>query len=751
MTKTRKNLFLTVFLAFLLAASMCLFASCEDTDKPVTYTVTVQTDATTPASGVTVQIQKDSARFDSKTTDANGKAEFQLAPDSYQVALSTLPEHYSVPQNASLALTADNRNLTVTLEKNFVYTVKLVTADGNPYYAEGVSVGICTLDGNCLVPVSLGENGVAVIDAAPGDYHVKVNDLPATATIACDENGYYTGKNFSAEDNEMTITVYTATEVTTGVVMTDAEKEEYFPWDLAARQRTAYKLQTKLAAGEIAYYAINAAISGQYGVYTDYNASYMYNETTFVVEGSGNYLPQTLVCTENNTYYFKAVNQGEEPVTTQIVVTVPFSSYIQHSGKGGSLELTVGKEATNAIVAFTPTEAGMYKMTAKGATPTLITATAYSAEETLGYTPADNEYSANASTSYMVYTSSMGSTVYLAATTKAASYPADIQLTIEKVADPVDTTKVMTVSEKLTTFSVPENKELYGIPLDGSAEIVYNSADRFYHYGTENGPVVVVNITGALDSSRFEVGGQLAYLEQMNTRLATYKFITRNADGENVVDYTVFLRGFDEYEYQEGPLSYYLQIPQNIETEVYYAKFVNEDGMYPMTEELKVFLEAFYAANQSVFDWQVPWSADLDSAWLFPCYYYDDITEADVIVGEYKFVRFVDECGKETVVGGETMVWDDENSTYVPAIIGDNEYKLQVNKNGEFVISQLFQDSYDGLYSGTWSKDDNGNYTFIEPFDTWEMIDLVYTVTFDPSAGTIKLEGSNGAVWEFQA
>ena len=210
MTKTCKKTLITVFLA-LFAACLFLFAACND-DKPednaVTYTVTVMTDATTPAAGVKVAVRKGGATYESKTTDANGKVEFELVPDSYEIALSSLPAHYSLAADADVSLTAEKRSLTVTLSENFSYKVTLVNPDGTPFYAEGVRVGICTLSGNCLTPELLGTDGVARCEADKSDYHVQILNLPATAAFEKDADGYYTGENFSAENTELTESRY---------------------------------------------------------------------------------------------------------------------------------------------------------------------------------------------------------------------------------------------------------------------------------------------------------------------------------------------------------------------------------------------------------------------------------------------------------------------------------------------------------------------------------------------------------------
>ncbi len=727
MTKLRKRLLHTFIIALCLTLFACLFAACGDNtpdDNAVTYTVTVMKDADTPASNVSVQIRKGGATFERVNTDAHGKAEFDLVPDSYEVVLSKLPAHYSVPQSASLTLTSENRSITVTLAKSFVYTVKLVNPDGTPFYAQGVMVGICTLEGNCLTPVMLGEDGVAEIEADPGDYHVQILELPEGYDFAriTDENSsnYYSGENFSATDTEMTITINSSISVTSVAPMTDTEKKtssEAIPaYDAAAQRFVSYKHSKELKANEIAYFSISAEISGRYDFYTKGSVLYLSNGTEFVVGEAGNYMPQTLVCEAGKPYYFKAINHGSSTVTAEFVITAPYSSYIEQKGKGAVLEVTVGKEDTNAIIAFEATEAGVYTVSVEGDTRTAIAVSQSTPSEFVETAPADSAYAANATATFVAYTSAVQGKVqmHIAVTAKANSYPAKLNVKIDKTTAIADTYTTVEVEEKLTQYANPAGQELQGVPMDGTAKLVYNAADKYYHLGTVSGPVVVVNITGALDTNRFEAGCALAYMELVNSYLATYKFVTRQEFGETTIDYTVFLRGFDKYDYTNGTHGPVASIPTEITAQTYYAKYVNDDGVYPLTEELKTFLEKFCEVNATAFSWQIPASVKAEDAWLFPCYYYTEATQADPIVGEYKFVSITEE--------GKTYSVGDAYSDYNGAVAyGLTDGKLtadssiiRVNKNGSFSVlpynsaDEVYDNPYD---SGTWTK--NGNvYTF---------------------------------------
>lgn len=738
MSKLSKKVIITCLLALCFALCLCLLGACdtkpEPTDDAVAYTVTVKTDETTAASGVKVKVKKGSATFESKDTDANGKVEFSLSPDNYTVELSSLPEFYSVPDNATVALSKDSRDITIVLEKAFVYTVKLVDASGNPYVADGVTVGVCTLEGNCLEAVALRAGGVAIIPAAAGDYHVKVYDLPETALIECDDDGYYTGENFSATKTEMTIVVYPVTILNAGTAMTDAEKTEFKANNSSFNTKySSYKATAEVPAGKAAYFAVKADITGVYYLYKD-------GELTFTTSSASGMFLEYNNLKAGDLFMIYVQNDGTAPATAQVVVSVPFSSYITHEGVGAELDVKVGKAATNAIIAFTPKEAGTYKMTVQGEAVTAVSVSNTAPDEEVvdADMPAESEFKKNASAAAVVHLDQVESLapVYFAITAKA---PVDFKIKIEKTAASQDSRVEAEVKETLAVYTKPQDKVLKGVPMNGETKLVL--AGGVYHLGTAEGPVVVVKITSAVDTDRFSDGGRLAYLDlDVDARFAKYEIKSFNDDNTvlTIKNYAKFIRGFVGYEMNEQ--RQYV-IPTNIETETYYAKFVNEDGVYPLTAELKTFLEDFYTANSESFYSSISLEAKTGYEWMFPCYYYDDENggdvEKDAIVGEYKFVS--------SKANGETIKVGDES---FGATITEDSYKLVVNENGTYKI--LEYDNFNGGYNerfpyeeGTWKK--NGEvYTF-------NTMGADYTsATFNSATGALKLVDTVAEIeWEF--
>ena len=180
MKKICKKSLLIVILALCMAACCCMFVACGETQSSEqNYTVTVKIDENTAAAGVRVTVRKGGASFDTQTTDANGKVVFALPDDDYEIAIAanSLPDHYAMPENANLTLSAANRELTVMLTRKFAYEVKLVDPDGAPVYVEGATVQVCTLTDNCLNPVDLEVGGVAYLEYDKGNYKIIINDL----------------------------------------------------------------------------------------------------------------------------------------------------------------------------------------------------------------------------------------------------------------------------------------------------------------------------------------------------------------------------------------------------------------------------------------------------------------------------------------------------------------------------------------------------------------------------------------------
>ena len=729
MKKTAKKIFTSIFLALCLVVSLFAITACGDNnsnngggnDDEITYTVSVMKDATTPANGVMVQLQQGGNGVDLAYTDANGKATFKTVPGDYTVELDKLPAHYHVPTDATLTLSAEKPNLTITLAENFTYKVTLLKLDGTPFYAEGVEVGLCT-DDNCFPTLPLEKDGTVTFERDPGDYYVQILNLPANVEFdrIIEKPTYYSGDKFSATHTRMTIpiSVTSSYEIDlTGTPMTDTAKTAFatkYPstgYDSDAQTFKAYSTSQEIAPGEVATFSVTPTFSGTYHYYTNSSKNLQYEAVSdnkiFIAEC--NYVA-------GKTYAFTVTNTSSEKAYAEFVLTIPYSTYLDIDSEG-QYDLTVGKANTCAVLAFIPTETGNYALTL----PSGAIAKVFNSQPSEIISNTDDW---SASVTVQVAPNDVFRPLYFAVTVADTTYPAVLKVTLTK-STIVEEDVAITAS--LTQQTKPAGQELTGIPLTKAAEdqLTLNPTSCYWEY---NGKTVYVKLDR---SSRHELA--LAYMDRTS---AQFSYVFTTAGSTAIKDYRVFLRGFKDYEYPEGSRT--PAIPSEIPTETYYVKFVNEDGAYPLTDELKIFLELFYQNNARLLNHGLGHTEGNDETvydgyWLFPCYFYEDAEPADPIVGQYGFLS-------KTNWEGKIKLGDPKNP------MGDkytaDDFVLTVERDNTFSISG------DGnLLSGTWSKSGN-TYTFTAKGGAWDKsgedwvkVDLTYTVTFEN--GNIKLVAGN--------
>ena len=99
---------------------------------------------------------------------------------------------------ATTPATTAPQETTAPVEKLNTYTIKVVDKEGNPM--AGVKVQLCeeSENGQCFLPVTTDENGVAVYEKEAGAYKAAINKMPAG--YKCDKDYVYFG-----DDMEVTI------------------------------------------------------------------------------------------------------------------------------------------------------------------------------------------------------------------------------------------------------------------------------------------------------------------------------------------------------------------------------------------------------------------------------------------------------------------------------------------------------------------------------------------------------------------
>lgn len=736
---TRKRSVFTLFLTLCMAAFLALFVGCSDgsntdttpTDTEVTYTVTVKTDETIAASDVKVTISQGSSRFGTGTTDANGKATFTLPEANYTVALSNLPEHYEMPANADLAFTAAKHELTITLARAFAYEVRLVNPDGTPFYANGIQVGICTLTGNCLAPVALGQDGVAYIEAEKSDYHVQILGLEGYI-YASDANGYYTEVEFSTEVTQMTITIYPITEMgKNDAKMSEAQKTTQTKlqpsYDQSYYAHTSYEYTANLPTDAMTFFKLTPTITGRYYFFSVSTGIYFYDDgETFSLENDQSHAIQNIrygyskALEAGKTYYYKAENYSEEQTTAKLIVVEPVASYValNNIATTKTFDLTVNSANANAVIAIKPSTAAKFTATVKDNSLTKIT-DSLSEPQRLSDTTEAADYVQSAQHSVKITTRYLNQyTLYFVVQVKADSYPQTVSVEIKNDGAVVDTNETVTVKETLTKQTAPEGKTLTPVPMDGTAKLEYNESDKTYHLNTADGEQVVLCLT---KESRLALGNGFAYIDKNPQISAQYVVIEENSDltkGDHYIDYREFVRGFKEYNRTIDGKTVTFTIPSTLTQSNCYINFVDENGCYPLTEELKTFVEEIYAANANLFKSNIS-GGTAEYKWLFACYYYKsetatpskpDATSDDPIVGEYEFI---------SPAGNKTLTVKDD-------------YTFSITENGHTI-------------NGTWAKNsDDDNYSFIDIVQ-----DIPYKVVRDNKGALTFTDDNDEIAYEF--
>ena len=175
--------------AMLLSMSLCLF-SCGDkenggdgdqteTEKKVTYTVTVLDENGNPVSGVMVEFAPKGGESFPVKTKSEGKASTTTTKE-LSAKIIAVPDEYEY-DNIGTALTFDaNGKVTVTLKKAEVarLTIRVIDNEGNPI--EGVVVQMCSTV--CKTPVVTDENGEAFYIYEEGFKAQLTMTIPEDAT-----------------------------------------------------------------------------------------------------------------------------------------------------------------------------------------------------------------------------------------------------------------------------------------------------------------------------------------------------------------------------------------------------------------------------------------------------------------------------------------------------------------------------------------------------------------------------------------
>lgn len=174
---------------------------------------------------------------------------------------------------------------------------------------------------------------------------------------------------------------------------------------------------------------------------------------------------------------------------------------------------------------------------------------------------------------------------------KADSYPVSFPVVFMRIRDsyeqPAPQITTVKVTESLTKFE-DQTGTITSLMMDGSDVAYFNSKDRFYHLGSENGPVIVAKLSKPCEYL------DVSFNEVQNSG---NKFLTL----ERKYDYTNFV--------------------------AQYSENCNSDGVYPVTEELMLFLQRVqhthnYFGYNGWVESKLSYEPIEECFWMFAAYYY---------------------------------------------------------------------------------------------------------------------------------
>ncbi len=237
----------------------------------------------------------------------------------------------------------------------------------------------------------------------------------------------------------------------------------------------------------------------------------------------------------------------------------------------------------------------------------------------------------------------------------------------------VEATEIIT-EEKWTQGAQNPEETLELVPLDGSRQVVKDS-DGYYHVGEVTGPYLYVQLTNTLDRvgecsiidyPRMEVQGQ-------PVGESAFIFSSWNSDQteQTIYDYNRFITA--------------------------YAEKVNNDGVYPVNEEMRGFLTRFCSKTISA------GTVNNDYLWLVACQYY-------------------------TVVSG---------SAANPVALTDGNNAVNLTQLGLTVAVLRFTAQTDGVYSFAADTDN------FEPVSasTYTVNGIIYAVLSAGEYATMRISG----------
>lgn len=207
------SLILVLIMAF---STVLVLSSCSNDEPPenpknpeengdkTTYTISVVDKAGAPVKDAVCYVSIDGVAKEEKTTDSNGKAEWELVAGKVAtVTLKSVPAQYNkggANATTDILLSSGATSYTFEVTKLLAFTLRLVDTDGNAVV--GANVQICYGEsGTCYKPANTDEYGEYTVYLST-DLLVKakINSVPAGYTNPTgDEYTYFESGSFELE------------------------------------------------------------------------------------------------------------------------------------------------------------------------------------------------------------------------------------------------------------------------------------------------------------------------------------------------------------------------------------------------------------------------------------------------------------------------------------------------------------------------------------------------------------------------
>ena len=224
------------------------------------------------------------------------------------------------------------------------------------------------------------------------------------------------------------------------------------------------------------------------------------------------------------------------------------------------------------------------------------------------------------------------------------------------------------INDVFATETKPLTEDVSGLTM---VEVPYSSAyyydeqSGYYRLGSESKPGAI--IYAAITANATRLFGETSFVGNPNSSLAPPNLkvnVGTTIEGDTLFNnYVPFLYDAENGGSNKG-----------------YANFVNKDGLYPVTQELKEFLTLYTTGKVSV-------PADSSAnAWLAPCYYYANInpgTESNpYVVTEYgTFTVDITESNYDYIIYYKLKIAEEQgpNTTTLRLTVQQDNVKIIIN------------------------------------------------------------------------